>query len=302
MVNPLTDITQRFQSLLSGLAASPESVVGVDIGKSSIKVVQLKKEKGMIVLQTYGEIATGPYADMKAGQLPTLTAEQLQMVITDLVREANVTARTASFSIQASASLLFVLSLPKITDKELETVVPTEARKYIPVPLNEVALDYWPIPEQEYTDTPLQQTKREVLVVAIRKETITEYSNLVRTLGFTSPILEVEVFSAIRSCFYHELQPVVLIDFGASSTRVAVVEYGVVKTFHTINRGSHYFSQTLATSLGISFAEAEALKKEQGMTEGANAEAYAIMNTGMNYIFSEINNVLLEYERTYHAQ
>ena len=300
MGNAFTDIFDKVQDALGGFGKSADTVVGVDIGSSAVKVVQLKKEGGKIVLQTYGEVATGPYGEMKAGQLPNLTNDQLTQLLPELFTESNVTAKVASFSIQSSASLLFVLSLPHMTDRELANVVPTEARKYIPIPIDEVSLDYWPIPEQEYTDTDTASKKREALVVAIRKETITQYNNLINASGFTSPILEVEVFSAIRSTFKHELQPVVLVDFGASSTRVAVVEYGVVKTFHTINRGSHYFSQSLATSLGIPFEEAEALKKSQGLTEGGNTEAFNILSTGMNYIFSEINNVLLDYERTYH--
>lgn len=300
MGNAFSDFFSNITESFGGFGSSADTVVGVDIGASAVKVVQLKKEKGKIVLQTYGEVATGPYADMKAGQLPNLTEEQLLTLLPDLIKEANVTAKAASFSIQAASSLLFVMSLPDMTDRELANVIPTEARKYIPIPMAEVSLDWWPIPKQEYTDEVTEVKKREVLVVAIRKETITHYNNLISQSGFSSPLLEVEIFSAIRSSFKHEMQPTVLIDFGAASTRVAVIEYGVVKTFHTINRGSHYFSQSLATSLGIPFPEAEALKKAQGLTQGENQEVFQILSTGMNYIFSEINNVLLEYERTYH--
>lgn len=300
MGNAFSDILDKVQDAFGGIGKSVDTVVGVDIGSSAVKVVQLKKEGGKIVLQTYGEVATGPYADKKAGELPNLNNEQLAVLLPELITESNVTAKTASFSIQSSASLLFVLSVPQMNDRELANVIPTEARKYIPIPIDEVSLDYWPIPEQEYTDADTSHKKREALVVAIRKETISQYNDIIKSSGFTSPLLEIEVFSAIRSTFNHELQPVVLVDFGASSTRVAVVEYGVVKTFHTINRGSHYFSQSLATSLNIPFEEAEALKKKQGLTQGDNNEAYNIVSTGINYIFSEINNVLLEYERTYH--
>jgi type IV pilus assembly protein PilM len=274
--------------------------VGVDIGSSAIKVVQLKKESGKIVLQTYGEVATGPYHDMKAGELPSLPTDELVEAIKDVLKESNANTTSAAFSLQASASLLFVVDLPKLNDRETEKAIPIEARKYIPIPMSEVSLDWWRIPHQEYIEGEDESQKNEALVVAIRKETIQQYNDIIKDVGLESGLLEVEVFSAIRSTFHHELQPVVLIDFGASSTRVAVVEYGVVKTFHTINRGSHYISQSLATSLDMSFEKAEALKKEVGMTGTGNEAAAKVINTAVNYIFSEINGVLLQYEKEYH--
>jgi type IV pilus assembly protein PilM len=300
MANPFSDITDSISGLLQGLGKTSDTVVGIDIGASSVKVVQLKKERGKIVLQTYGEVATGPYDNMRAGQLPNLQIDQLQTVITDIIKEANVSTKVAALSIQASASLLFVLNLPQMSDKELEKVIPNEARKYIPIPMTEVSLDWWPIPRQEYIEDPQAQNNREVLVVAIRKETIGQYNDLIRSVGFSSSLLEVEIFSAIRSSFHHELQPTMIVDFGASSTRIAIVEYGVVKIFHTINRGSHYISQSLATSLGISFESAEKMKKDYGMNNTENPEASAIVVTAVNYIFSEMNSVLLNYQREYH--
>jgi type IV pilus assembly protein PilM len=298
--NPLANIAQSLQGILSNFKKGADTVVGVDVGSSSIKIVQLKKEYGKVVLQTYGEVATGPYDNKKAGELPNLPSDKLVSAIQDVLKESNVNTKNGAFSLQASASLLFVLDLPRLSDQEIEKIIPHEARKYIPVPINEVSLDWWLIPHQEYTENEEEAQKSQALVVAVRKETITQYNNLVKDVGLSSGLLEVEVFSAIRSTFHHELQPVVLVDFGAASTRVAVVEYGVVKTFHTINRGSHYISQSLATSLSIPFEEAEKMKKEIGMGGTGNEDAIKVINTAVNYIFSEINSVLLEYEKEYH--
>lgn len=299
MNNSLEEITQNIKSLFKNFQSGGDTMVGIDIGTSAIKIVQLKKDHGKIVLQTYGEVATGPYGEAQAGELPNLPADKIAQAVSDVMKESNVSTKNAALSIQSSASLLFVLDFPPLSDRELANAVPNEARKYIPVPIEEVSLDWWPIPHQEYIESDESAQKREVLVVAIRKETIGQYNDIVKNLGLTTSLLEIEIFSAIRSTFRHELQPVVLVDFGASSTRVAVVEYGVVKKFQTINRGSHYISQALATSLSIPFEKAEALKKEAGMGDVGNAEASEVINTAMNYVFSEINGVLLEYEKEY---
>ncbi|MCR4306718.1 MAG: hypothetical protein NUV42_01990, partial [Candidatus Yonathbacteria bacterium] len=72
------------------------SVVGIDIGSSFLKVVQLKKKKGKAVLETYGELALGPYADLAVGQATSLSVEKISTALKDLFREANVTAQSSA--------------------------------------------------------------------------------------------------------------------------------------------------------------------------------------------------------------
>lgn len=300
MADILNDVQKGLSSFFSSFKKRPTSVIGVDIGSSAIKVVQLKSEGGRVVLETYGAVALGTYGEKKSGEMPALTNEQIATAIADVMREANITTKSSAVSLQSSASLIFVIQLPNIKESEYETVIPTEARKYIPVPLTEVSLDWWVIPEQEYMSSESSKPKgREVLVVAVRNETLGQYRDLVKQAQLDTNLFELEIFSIIRSSFGHELEPVVVVDFGARSTRVAIVEYGIVRVFHTINRGSHHISQTLATSLGISFEKAEELKHKQGL-QSTDQNALQVINTSLVYIFSEINSVLLQYEREYH--
>ena len=82
------------------------SVLGVDIGSSSLKIVQLRKENGRAILETYGQLALGPYAGVAVGQATNLQAEKVAETLADLMREANVTTQNASVSIPFSRSLL----------------------------------------------------------------------------------------------------------------------------------------------------------------------------------------------------
>lgn len=300
MADILKDIQRGLGSLAASFSKKPTSVIGVDIGSSTIKVVQLKKEKGRVVLETYGAVPTGPYADKKSGEIPTLTTDQIVAAVNDVLTESNITTKYAALSLQSTASLIFVIQLPSsIKESQYSSVVPTEARKYIPVPLAEVSLDWWVIPDQEYVTSNLPSKTREILVVAVRNETLSQYRDIVKSASLNTNLFELEVFSMVRSSFGHELEPVVLIDFGARSTRVAIIEYGIVRVFHTVNRGSHHITQTMATSLGIDFAEAEKIKQSEGLQTN-NTAALQVINTSLAYIFSEINSVLLQYEREYH--
>lgn len=302
-----------FDSILASVGKffntkTASSIVGIDIGSSSIKVVQLKQQNARIVLETYGEIALGPYENKSPGELTNLSNEQLSQVLQDLLREANITARDPYFAIQSNASLVFLLNLPRIAERDLGTTIPNEARKYIPVPLSEVLLDWWVLPENLTspgdeqvltTDT----NKMEVFVAAIRNDALTKYKNVIASAGLSAGSFEMEVFSALRSTLKNDLSPVLLVDFGASGVRIAAVEYGVVKKFHTVNRGSYHLSSTLMQSLNISFDRAEALKKEIGLTgEGYQEQVEKtreVLRANIPYLFSEIGSVLQSYEQEY---
>lgn len=136
---------------LSGFGkAKADNYVGIDIGSAYIKVTQLKKENGHLMLETYGEVALAPYDNERfAGELTNLDPEQMAEAIKNLLDQANVTSKNAVISISSATSLIFILKLPKISERELSGVVQNETRKYIPVPLTEVSLDWWIIPEKE---------------------------------------------------------------------------------------------------------------------------------------------------------
>ena len=93
------------------------SVLGVDIGASSIKIVQLRASRGAAILETYGEIALGPYGGQPIGKAVKLSSEKTAEALTDLMKEANVTARKGGISIPFASSLVSVIELPKV-DKE----------------------------------------------------------------------------------------------------------------------------------------------------------------------------------------
>lgn len=299
-----SDMKNSLKNLFSGIFASKSNTfVGIDIGSAFIKITQLKKEHGRIVLETYGEVALGPYEDKLEGQLTNLPPELLARALRNLLEQANVTADQAVISVSSATSLIFILKLPKINKSEIDNVVKNEARKYIPVPLSEVSLDWWMIPEQEVygDDNDVIDEDTDILVAAVRNEVVQKYTDLVNQLGsFSSPAFEIETFSAIRGAFKRELAPVLLVDTGASGTRLSVVEHGVVRKFHVINRGSAYLTNSIAKSMEIDFDEAEKIKKKVGLNmEHEQKEIYNIISAGTNYIFSEIQNVIYDYEKEY---
>lgn len=295
MANPL----ERFLDFTKFALWQQKSnkVLGIDVGASSIKVVQLRKERGRAVLETYGEISTGPYRQLAVGQAVVLTPDKLVEATKDLFREANVTTSAAAFAIPLGSSLLVIIEIPRVSEDALPKVVPIEARKYIPVPIGEVAIDWWPIPAQEINPESKAPDKIEVLVAAIHKGVISQYQNLATRVAVVPGFFEIETFSSIRSVFGGEMAPTAILDIGAGSTKMAVLDFGIVRVSHTIHKGSQDITTALARTLGVDFAKAEEIKRAVGLSERLTGEGVsATVNGLVEYIFAEANKIILGYQ------
>ena len=300
--------------ILKGLQGGDESVIGIDIGSSSIKIVQLRASRGVAVLETYGEISLGPYAKQAIGKMVKLSPEQTAEAIIDLMREANVTARSGGVSIPFSSSLVSVLTLPDVDKDALKRIVPIEARKYIPVQISEVTIDWFVIPREEGEQSAFDQVQKEVakgpktqevLLVAIQNATLRGYQTLTSTAGVNVGFYEIEIFSVIRSVVDHGVAPILVVDIGAATTKIYIVERGVVRLTHLTTIGGQHMTEVLARSMGWEFEKAERIKRERGLVNSAaystveNEQIKAALLSTLSRIFSEVNRVLLSYGQRY---
>ncbi|MCR4328024.1 MAG: pilus assembly protein PilM, partial [Patescibacteria group bacterium] len=217
---------------------------------------------------------------------------------------------SSAVSIPLGASLLSIMEMPIMDSKQLAKMIPIEARKYIPVPISEVVLDWWVVPkhydsvDDSSADGSVKEDERkkrvDVLVVAIHNETVDKYRSIIQESGLKNNFLELEVFSMARATFGNNTAPVMLLDFGAGTTKLAIVEYGIIRNQHIINRGSQDITISISKSLGVSIEKAEHLKRDIGLTgTGADADISKAASLTLEHIFSETNRVLLNYQRRY---
>ena len=295
------------------LSKHDESVVGVDIGSSAIKVVQLKNSQGQATLETYGEIALGPFADKEVGQATSLPAHKLAEALKILLKEADITSKTCGVAVPFASSLVKLIEVPPLDIKKLETVVPIEARKYIPVPISEVQLDYFVVPETEQKlflgvknieDMEAQKLETKmVLIVAMHNETLRKFTETIKLAGLTPDFYEIEVFSNIRSTVAHSLAPVAIIDLGAATSKLYLVELGIILASHVIPIGSQNITQALAKSTHISITKAEEIKRQAVILTGvSNNDAASVSHAAtltMEQIFAEARRVLLGFQNKY---
>lgn len=292
-------------SFFSSLFKKEVSVLGVDIGSSAIKIVQIKKKRGRAVLETYGELALGPYGGIEVGRAVALPAEKQAEAIRDLLKEAKTTTVQCGAALPLTSSLITFITIPPVAEKQIGDVVMIEARKYIPVPLDEVFLDYSVIPREE-TFSPDEEAEKkapanhEVLVVAIHNQYLNEYQSVMSGSGLEPVFYEIEIFSAIRAVADHGIATIMLIDMGARATKLYIVERGVLRASHIINKGSQDITLALSKALSISVEEAESLKRTKGLKGGPEyKELTEIITVNLDYIFYEANATLLNYQKKY---
>ncbi|MDO8594716.1 MAG: pilus assembly protein PilM [bacterium] len=310
-----------FKSLLTVFQSPDNSVIGVDVGSAYLKVVQLRRKGGKAILETYGSLALGPYAGVEIGRATRLSVAKIAEAMGDLLREANVTTKQAAFAIPFASSLVTPIEMRVLDPKELANAISIEARKYVPVPISEVSLDWWIIPDEPekvaektiQVDAPEAEivsstSQREItdegsqtlhiLIAAIHNEAMNRYQGIVKETGLESSFFEIEIFSTIRSLFTQDLEPHAVLDLGAGETKLYVIDRGLMKLSHIINHGAQDITLSLSRALGISVEDAEKLKREHGLLEGGREEN-ATLTALLNVVFSETNRALMNFEHKF---
>ena len=304
MENPLKDIFAKGQSLFKKKA---KSFMGIDIGSSSVKIVQLKKNKGVVVLETYGELSLGPYANIEAGRATNLSSQEISEALKALLEEANVTTDQCGVSIPLKSSLVFTMEVPYTSETQLAQMIPIEARKYIPVPISEVDLDWKIVPTEAHSSTFMGEEEVKpagagdtvsILVAAIHKDVVSKQKDIVKGAELNLNFLEIEIFSTIRSVAGQNIATFAVLDMGAGSSKVYLVENGMVRESHTIGRGSQDITLNISRSLGIDVNKAEEKKIKIGVKGEKDDKGVAeIVSSTLEYIFIEANKTILNYQK-----
>lgn len=303
----LASIKSAFKALFGG--KTDNTAVGIDIGTSSIKVVELKRESGRALLTTYGALSLGQYKEGGSiGQTVVLDAETLAKALADVLKETNISSKNVVIGIPSVSCIIFILQLPAAIDEgALASVIPTESKKFIPVPIEDVSLDWYVIPRREDSGVASRvvaesggEAKISVLVVATLNETLIKYTEVLQKTSLPMDSLEIEIFSHIRAVLTRELFPVLIIDIGASKTKLTIVEHGIVETFRLANRGSQDMTNSIMHSLEVTFDKAESIKKEFGILPSPEHPTVPdLIKTHLVEIFQEANTNILAYEKRY---
>lgn len=263
------------------------SKLGIDIGTSSIKVVQLKREAKQFFLETYGIVNVAyPPAAIKDFDVLAETASILKR----LLKESKVTAKKVVASLPNNIVFVSVIEMPVMSEKELKSAVEWEAQRYVPLPLSEVTLS-WSLLDQGPS-----QEKLKVLLTAVPTSVIENYLKTFKLAGLMPLALEIEALALIRSLVGPRKESFLIIDIGARSTSLNLVDNGFLRVSRNLAVGGETITAGIAKSLHVSTARAEQFKHDLGAASGGQAIPQAVRP-----VLDTIKTETAQLVRMYHS-
>lgn len=233
-------------------------VFGLDIGYSSLKVMQLTNKHGRQSVTGYGVCEFDPKA-IKDGVIIDLEAvakETYELFTKKL--NGDITTRRVVLSIPAARTFTRSLTLPLLGKKDLIEALRLETEQYIPVPVDDLYVDYAVVEKRE--------KEQEILLVAVPKKLVDSHIQLAELLGLEVVAVESTIGSASRLFVQAEQSdvPTVLIDLGSLSSDITIYDKGLVVT-GTVPGGGDSFTTAIMDKLGVTRQEAHIIKTKYGL-------------------------------------
>src|SRR3990167_4176904 len=268
---------------------------GLDIGYSSIKTMQVDWVAGRPIVSGYGAVKFDP-GTIKNGIISDY--ESLADSMFGLF-ESNITGEISSkrvaITVPASRTFSRPVKLPKLTKKELDEAVKLEAERYIPMPLDELYLDYM-ISGQNDKETNL-------FLVAAPKKLIDSYISLSKILDLDIVAIETTISAATRLFIEADRSdvPTILIDFGSHSVDITIFDKVLVVT-GTVAGGSDDFTALIVKKLGVNQQEAYNVKTNFGIDPSKHQkEITEALSPLLQQLLKEVRRVIRYYEERFVA-
>ncbi|MDH4128631.1 MAG: pilus assembly protein PilM [Spirochaetota bacterium] len=218
-----------------------KNYLGIDIGTAALKIVELGRDGDRLRLQNYGITEPKMGVSFKTSDFSN---QDLGGLIAEVIKTMKPKTKRAVISLPVFSSFSTVLDLPPMSSKEIPAAIQFEARKYVPVNLNEVELDWIILGESEVVDEnkhkkdliKFSNKRIQVLLIAVPKEIVSKYTEIARIAGLKLSGLEQESFALIRSLIGNDKGTYLIADIGTKSTDIVVVDGGYMKFSHDIEQ------------------------------------------------------------------
>ena len=266
-----------------------QNYFGLDLGNSSVKISQLRELHGRPTLVTYGDI------DMPENLLSSdsqIDQDKVAGFVKQLAQDANVTSKNVIAALPSTSSFTSIIKTPKLSEKELGESIAYQADKYIPMPINQVKLDWAVIGEDP------QEDELSVLLVAAPNNIANKYLNIIQKAGFELLALEINALALVRSLTMATQTPenVIIIDIGTLSTDIAIFSGQVPQIVRSIGVGSKAFRRVISQNLGLDETQADQFMKKFGMQEDKiEGQVFKTLKPAMDHLVEEINKSISFY-------
>jgi type IV pilus assembly protein PilM len=237
------------------VAFGNKHVVGVDIGSHSIKVCQLSENRKGVFLQKF-DMAPLPPECVVEGAI--MNFAQVQDRLSHLVQANKLKGQPVALSISGHAVIIKKISLPEMSQAELDSSIAWEAEQYIPFDIKEVNVDV------QILDPKAGQGQMDVLLVAAKKDVINDYVSVATKAGLTPAVMDVDTF-AVQNMFEWNYslpgnETICLINIGASVIGINIIANGITQFTRDITMGGGVLTEEIQRFMHVSYEEAEHYK------------------------------------------
>lgn len=287
------------------------SLLGVDIGTSSVKIVELEKTKeGANAIINYGFVE-----QVQPSQRGLTHAESSSVTgyIRLILEKTRFSTKKATAALPTYSVFTSLISLPAMSDEELESAVQWEAKKIIPLPLEEIELDpkilnrpqkgkggQLPFGKKEEEGKEKTEESIRVLITGAAKDTVSRYSTIFQESSLELVSLETEMIALSRSLVGSDPAEVMILEIGANLTDIIIVEGGIPFLGRSIETGGAAMTRAIVSSLSISEKRAEQLKRDIGVLSlddsSGSAGVPAILKESIEPIIHEVKYTLDLYK------
>jgi len=273
---------------------SRKGSIGLDIGSSYIKAVKLKELKGGYELELCHLYSLPPELIVDGSIIDSL---RLVDSLKDMIKSAGIRAQNVAISISGHSSVIIKrISLPEMSEEELSESIRFEAEQYVPFDIEDVNLDFQILGPK---DEPGQM---DVILVAVKKDIINEYIQVVKEAGLTPIVVDIDSF-ALENMYgiNYEIEPgknVALLNIGASTINMSILKGGISVFTRDSSLGSNLHTEALQREFSISYELAEKLKQGESVENVSPENANAVIEAASEEILSEISRSFDYYRST----
>jgi len=260
-----------------------KQVVGLDIGSSALKAVELKKSGRDIVVDRLGMEALAPEILVEGAIVDTGAVSN---AIVKMFNDQKIKTRNVATSVSGHSVIVKRLSMAPMTEAELAEAVQMEASQHIPFDIAEVNLDHQTLSESTASGN------MDVLLVAAKRDKILNYTNVLNLAGKTPSIVDIDAF-ALQNTFEYNYDPagnqtVALLNIGASVMNINIVRGRIPLFTRDVSIGGNQYTDSLQKELDLSFEDAERVKMGKSVPGVSDEARLPVLKSVSELIILEI--------------
>lgn len=265
-------------------------IIGLDLGNSTFKGVEMSDDKGNIVLRRFGVYEN---TSISFNAEDDHSRKEYIAALRHFISESGFSVSDVVVSLPEDQVFTRVIQVPNMSPAELETSIQFEAEQYIPIPMSEVNFAF-----QVLEKDPQDTSKMNVLLVAAKLTILNKYLDILKNAGLNPKGLEPGTLAIQRALFpsKEDTNAKIILNITRESTHIVIVQRGGVRFTRSVPIGGETFTKALQQSLKLDYKQASEYKKTYGMDPSqVEGHVYGVLKPLIDNIVGELNRAKIFY-------